>query len=254
MLTVAQKAPAKAKTFPVIEIFGPTIQGEGAEAGLPTHFVRLGGCDYRCSWCDTMYAVDPATVRRDAVRMGVEEICAALDRLRGAPAWVSLSGGNPALHHLGELVDALHAAGSPGVGRDPGVGVAGLARAGGPANSQPEAAEFGHGHPAPSSRSSSDSWTGSRTRGRAPGPFSRSCASTRPISNGRRRSASAYPRIPLLLSAGTPVPADGPVRDRVGDRYRWLCEQVAADPELATRAGAASASRHCLEGGTRHMS
>ena len=30
---------------------------------LPTHFVRLGGCDYRCSWCDTMYAVDPATVR-----------------------------------------------------------------------------------------------------------------------------------------------------------------------------------------------
>ena len=49
-----------------------------------------------------------------------------------------------------------------------------------------------------------------------------------------KATASAYPRIPLLLSAGTPIPADGPVRELVGDRYRWLCEQVAADPELAT--------------------
>ena len=31
--------------------------------GCRRHFVRLGGCDYRCSWCDTMYAVDPAAVR-----------------------------------------------------------------------------------------------------------------------------------------------------------------------------------------------
>jgi 7-carboxy-7-deazaguanine synthase len=34
----------KTRTFPVIEIFGPTIQGEGALAGLPTMFVRFGGC------------------------------------------------------------------------------------------------------------------------------------------------------------------------------------------------------------------
>lgn len=40
-----------ARTFPVIECFGPTIQGEGALAGLPTLFVRFGGCDFRCSWC-----------------------------------------------------------------------------------------------------------------------------------------------------------------------------------------------------------
>jgi 7-carboxy-7-deazaguanine synthase len=32
----------------VSEIFGPTIQGEGALIGLPTVFVRTGGCDYRC--------------------------------------------------------------------------------------------------------------------------------------------------------------------------------------------------------------
>lgn len=62
----ALTTPPAAKTLPVIEIFGPTVQGEGAEAGVPTHFLRLGGCDYRCAWCDTMYAVDPATVRASA--------------------------------------------------------------------------------------------------------------------------------------------------------------------------------------------
>ncbi|TIU92326.1 MAG: 7-carboxy-7-deazaguanine synthase QueE, partial [Mesorhizobium sp.] len=42
----------------VSEIFGPTIQGEGMLIGLPTVFVRTGGCDYRCSWCDSLHAVD----------------------------------------------------------------------------------------------------------------------------------------------------------------------------------------------------
>ena len=75
-------APARVKTFPVIEIFGPTIQGEGAEAGLPTHFVRFGGCDYRCSWCDTMYAVDPAVVRATPSALSVDEIVERLDGAR----------------------------------------------------------------------------------------------------------------------------------------------------------------------------
>ena len=47
-------------TIRVSEIFGPTIQGEGALIGQPTIFVRTGGCDYRCSWCGTMHAVDSA--------------------------------------------------------------------------------------------------------------------------------------------------------------------------------------------------
>ena len=44
----------------ISEIFGPTIQGEGPLIGRPTVFVRTGGCDYRCTWCDTLYAVLPA--------------------------------------------------------------------------------------------------------------------------------------------------------------------------------------------------
>src|SRR4051794_33329479 len=101
------RARAGAKTFPVIEVFGPTIQGEGAEAGLPTHFVRFGGCDYRCSWCDTMYAVDPTAVRETARSLTTEEIVSEVRGLGGRPNWVALSGGNPALHELGPLVERL---------------------------------------------------------------------------------------------------------------------------------------------------
>jgi len=47
----------------ISEIFGPTIQGEGPLIGTPTVFVRTAGCDYRCTWCDTLYAVLPDIVR-----------------------------------------------------------------------------------------------------------------------------------------------------------------------------------------------
>ena len=41
----------KMKSLLISEIFGPTIQGEGALIGRPTVFVRTGGCDFRCNWC-----------------------------------------------------------------------------------------------------------------------------------------------------------------------------------------------------------
>ena len=41
----------------VSEIFY-SIQGEGSQIGIPTVFVRLFGCNLRCQWCDTMYAVE----------------------------------------------------------------------------------------------------------------------------------------------------------------------------------------------------
>lgn len=88
----------------VSEIFGPTIQGEGVLIGQPTVFVRTGGCDYRCSWCDTLHAVDSAY--RDEWRpMSVEAIWAEVERLSGKmPLTVSLSGGNPAIQPFGPLI------------------------------------------------------------------------------------------------------------------------------------------------------
>lgn len=81
----------------ISEIFGPTIQGEGALIGMPTVFVRTGGCDFRCSWCDTLYAVEPRF--RNAWRsMSTDAILTEVNRLSGnEPILVTLSGGNPAL-------------------------------------------------------------------------------------------------------------------------------------------------------------
>lgn len=96
------------KSVPVVEVFGPTIQGEGPQAGLPTYFVRLGLCDYRCSWCDSMYAVEPTEVRDNADYLGVEGIVERIRALPLGPQWVTLSGGNPAVHELRPLVAALN--------------------------------------------------------------------------------------------------------------------------------------------------
>jgi 7-carboxy-7-deazaguanine synthase len=101
----------RTRRFPIIEIFGPVIQGEGAMIGQQTHFVRLGGCDYRCAWCDTMYAVLPEEVRANSTPMTPEQIVETLQKLNPVTPWVTLSGGNPALHHLDSLVDALSEAG-----------------------------------------------------------------------------------------------------------------------------------------------
>lgn len=98
---------ARERTYPVIEIFGPTIQGEGPDAGLTCSFIRVGGCDYRCSWCDSMYAVDPAEVKAHAEKLTAAEI---VDRLPVAPM-VVISGGNPALLELGPLVARIQDAG-----------------------------------------------------------------------------------------------------------------------------------------------
>lgn len=105
-MTVAREAEIR-----VSEIFGPTIQGEGILIGLPTVFVRTGGCDYRCSWCDTLHAVDSAY--RDQWRpMSVKDIWQEVLRLSGnKPLTVSLSGGNPAIQPLGPLIERGHSEG-----------------------------------------------------------------------------------------------------------------------------------------------
>lgn len=88
----------------VSEIFGPTIQGEGALIGKPTVFVRTGGCDYRCSWCDTLHAVE-SEYRDEWKPMSAEDIWAKVEELSGGkPLTVSLSGGNPVIQPLGPLV------------------------------------------------------------------------------------------------------------------------------------------------------
>ena len=95
----------------IAEIFGPTIQGEGALIGEATVFVRAGGCDYRCVWCDSLHAVDSA-YRHSWAPMTSEAVWAEVRRLSGGqPLTVSLSGGNPAIQDFGPLVALGRAAG-----------------------------------------------------------------------------------------------------------------------------------------------
>jgi len=94
----------------VVEIFGPTIQGEGLLIGRQTHFVRFGGCDFRCVWCDSLHAVLPAEVRRNSIMMNPEEIVEELKARRRAP-YVTISGGNPAIQALGTFIAKLRHAG-----------------------------------------------------------------------------------------------------------------------------------------------
>lgn len=82
-----------------------TVQGEGMLIGKPTVFVRTGGCDYRCGRCDTLYAVLPQ-YRADWRPLSSEDIFAEVRRLsEERPLLVTLSGGNPAMQPLEELID-----------------------------------------------------------------------------------------------------------------------------------------------------
>lgn len=95
----------------ISEIFGPTIQGEGALIGQPTVFVRTGGCDYRCSWCDTLYAVE-SRYRKDWTPMSADDVFARVEALSGGkPLMITLSGGNPAIQPMQALLDLGHAKG-----------------------------------------------------------------------------------------------------------------------------------------------
>jgi 7-carboxy-7-deazaguanine synthase len=102
----------KEKRIAVIETFGPVLQGEGPLAGSKTMFIRFGGCDYRCTKCDSLHAVLPAAVKRNARYLTAEEIAEPIisaAKKTGTP-WVTLSGGNPLMWDLSRLIQLLKGA------------------------------------------------------------------------------------------------------------------------------------------------
>ena len=105
MLFIDQRGHHMSK-IPVLEIFGPTIQGEGRVIGRKTMFVRTAGCDYRCSWCDSAFTWD-GSAKEDIKLMTAEEIYNQLKKIGGDRFdHVTISGGNPALiKGIQDLVD-----------------------------------------------------------------------------------------------------------------------------------------------------
>lgn len=91
-------------SYPVMEHFY-TLQGEGFHAGKAAYFIRLGGCDVGCVWCDVKDSWD-ASVHP---QMTTDEIVQAASAHNCRLAVIT--GGEPAMHDLHALCNALHKAG-----------------------------------------------------------------------------------------------------------------------------------------------
>ena len=213
----------------VSEIFGPTIQGEGVLIGLPTVFVRTGGCDYRCSWCDTLHAVD--SDYRDQWRpMSVDEIWQEVTRLSGGkPLTISLSGGNPAIQPLGPLIACGHAEGYRFA----------LETQGSLAREWFAELDVLVLSPKPPSSGMATDWIAFddclRMAGDGPQIALKIVIFDDLDYEYARDAAARYPQLPVYLQPGnhTPPPADAEDAivdiDGIVERMRWLVEKVSND-------------------------
>ena len=93
--------------YPVFETFH-SWQGEGEHVGRSAFFIRLYGCPIRCTWCDSAgtWKSDWSGARnvRNVDAFELADVAAA-----ARPDFVVITGGEPAIHDLAPLVDALHA-------------------------------------------------------------------------------------------------------------------------------------------------
>ena len=91
--------------LPVMEQFY-TIQGEGIHQGRAAYFIRLGGCDVGCVWCDVKESWDAAM----HAQKSVAEIIAMVQEAT-TNGLVVITGGEPLMHPLQELTEHLKAMG-----------------------------------------------------------------------------------------------------------------------------------------------
>jgi 7-carboxy-7-deazaguanine synthase len=90
--------------LPVMEHFY-TLQGEGYHQGKAAYFIRLGGCDVGCVWCDVKDSWDADKHPKYSIEYLITEV-------KKTPAEiVVITGGEPLMHNLDELTAALKAAG-----------------------------------------------------------------------------------------------------------------------------------------------
>ncbi|MGF1535320.1 MAG: 7-carboxy-7-deazaguanine synthase QueE [Elainellaceae cyanobacterium] len=92
-------SPSDDRELPVVEIFH-SIQGEGLWSGVSAFFIRLAGCDVGCPWCDTKQSW-----HRHYPYQSVDQLAAAAQAAR--PHIVVITGGEPLMHNLQALTEAL---------------------------------------------------------------------------------------------------------------------------------------------------
>lgn len=91
-------------TLPVMEHFY-TIQGEGYHQGSAAYFIRLGGCDVGCVWCDVKESWDATS----HPHLTLEEIVTHVKKT--SAKLVVITGGEPLMHDLSKLTTALQSNG-----------------------------------------------------------------------------------------------------------------------------------------------
>lgn len=96
--------PKTAVRYPVMEHFY-TLQGEGFHQGRAAYFIRLGGCDVGCIWCDVKESWDAAKHSLHTVDDLVTEIKKTAARM------VVITGGEPLMYDLDPITTALKEAG-----------------------------------------------------------------------------------------------------------------------------------------------
>ncbi len=92
------------QALPVMEHFY-TIQGEGYYQGSAAYFIRLGGCDVGCVWCDVKDSWDATTHPMVNINELVKTVVATPAKI------VVITGGEPLMHQLDELTKQLKNAG-----------------------------------------------------------------------------------------------------------------------------------------------
>jgi 7-carboxy-7-deazaguanine synthase len=90
--------------LPLMEAFY-TIQGEGYHQGRAAYFIRLGGCDVGCVWCDVKESWDAAA-------FPLRTVSEMADEAKKFPGRIAVvTGGEPLMHDCGPLTRKLHEAG-----------------------------------------------------------------------------------------------------------------------------------------------
>lgn len=101
---MVEEADVKQGTLPVMEQFY-TLQGEGVHQGKAAYFIRLGGCDVGCVWCD----VKDSWEADKHPQWNIDELVQNASQYKGDI--VVITGGEPLLHNLDELTSGLKNAG-----------------------------------------------------------------------------------------------------------------------------------------------
>lgn len=115
----------KTQSLPVMESFY-TLQGEGYHQGRAAYFIRLGGCDVGCVWCDVKESWDESKHPRFTIDKIVEKALQETSNQLAIGSWqntvngqqstvnlplIVITGGEPLMHNLDALTKALHDAG-----------------------------------------------------------------------------------------------------------------------------------------------